>query len=86
MIYFNILAEEWLAQNQQQMLNCPYQPGNLIISKNACLNRYMTGQKIKLNNFRFMNDDFFDYKFKRGLSLCRRCPIGEKIGRSQLMS
>ena len=75
-----VLTEEWLAQNQQQMIRCPRQPGNLIISQKACFIRYRFGQRQNLNNF--VSNDFFDYKFKKGLSLCRRCPIGKKLADS----
>jgi len=77
-----ILTEIWLAQNQQEMIRCPYQPGNLIISKKACFKRYRFVQKKKLNNF--INNAFFDYKFKKGLSVCLRCPIGKKLANSHM--
>ncbi|MBU1209473.1 MAG: hypothetical protein KKH04_21565 [Proteobacteria bacterium] len=70
------LVEEWLADNHQKMIHCPYQPGNLIISPKACFQRYKFGRKKKLNNF--FTDEFFYHKVKKGLSLCGQCPMGKK--------
>lgn len=77
-------VEEWLASNQQEMISCPYQPGNLMISKSACFKRHMVGRREKLNDL--MKGDFFHYTFKKGLSLCRDCPIGQKLVFSKPMS
>lgn len=38
-------VKEWLAKNHREMICCPHQPGNLMISKNACSKRYSMGQK-----------------------------------------
>jgi hypothetical protein len=71
-----LAVKEWLAKNQQEMICCPYQPGNLMISKNACSKRYWMGRKEEYQDL--MKGDFFQYAYKRGLSLCRTCPIGEQ--------
>ncbi len=71
------MAEEWLGKNQQQMIRCPYQPGNLVISKKACTKRHLVGRKGIISDYR--RGDLFYYKVKKGLSLCRQCPIGEKL-------
>jgi len=70
-------VKEWLAKNQQEMICCPYQPGNLMISKNACSKRYGMGQKEDYQDL--MKGDVFNYAHKRGLSLCRECPIGKEL-------
>jgi hypothetical protein len=71
-----LAVKEWLAKNQQEMICCPYQPGNLMISKNACSKRYWTGRKEDYQDL--MRGDFFHYSYKRSLSLCRACPIGKQ--------
>jgi len=77
-------AEEWLAQNRRAMIRCPYQPGNLFISQKACVKRH-TLVKEKERRL-FINDDFFGYKFRKGLSLCRQCHIGKKLAGSARMN
>ncbi len=72
-----LTVKEWLAKNQQQMISCPYQPGNLMISKNACSKRYWMGRKEDYQDL--MRGDFFHYTYKRGLSVCRECPIGKRV-------
>ena len=70
------MAEEWLVKNQQLMIRCPYQPGNLVISKKACTKRHLVGRKGIINDLR--RGDSFYYAVNKGLSLCRQCPIGKK--------
>jgi len=77
----NVWAERWLMQNQQRMVNCPHQPGNLVISQNACSKRHIEGRRKKLNGP--LREDLFYHNFLRGLSLCRRCSIGRKIAKAQ---
>jgi hypothetical protein len=72
-----LAVKEWLAKNQQEMICCPYQPGNLMISKNACSKRYWMGRKEDYQDL--LKGDFFHYTYKRGLSLCRACPIGKQL-------
>ncbi len=72
-----IVAKEWLARNQRKMVCCPYQPGQLVISKSACSKRYLLGKRE--NPADLMKGDLFHYTFNRGLSLCRDCPIGKKL-------
>ncbi len=70
-------SKEWLAKNHHLMINCPYQPGQLVISKNACTKRYRLGRREDFSDL--MKGDLFNYSYKRGLSLCRECPIGKKL-------
>ena len=72
-----LAVKEWLAKNQQEMICCPYQPGRLMISKNACSKRYWMGRKEDYQDL--IKGDFFHYIYKRGLSLCRACPIGKQV-------
>jgi len=75
-----LAVKEWLATNQQEMIRCPYQPGNLMISKNACSKRYFMGRQEDYQDL--LKGDVFNYAYKRGLSLCRECPIGKQLSLS----
>lgn len=67
-------TDEWLAVNRHRMVNCLYQPGNLIISKQACRARK---EKAKKENFSDnMQGDFLDYIHKKGLAVCLTCKNG----------
>ena len=70
-------AETWLVKNQNRMISCPYQPGNLFISRNACLKRYRNGDRQTLRNPLY--DDTLAYQWKMGISVCRKCPIGRSL-------
>ena len=70
-------VREWLAKNQKEMICCPSQPGNLMISKSACFKRYWMGRNEDYQDL--MKGDVFNYAHKRGLSLCRECPIGKEL-------
>jgi len=73
-------VKEWLAKNQQEMISCANQPGKLVISKYACAKRHWMSRQEKYQDIG--KGDFFYYTFKRGLSLCRDCPIGKKLALS----
>ncbi len=68
-------AEDWLAENHKQMIDCPYQPGSLKISKVSCKRRFLAG--LYMGSF---NGDPMLYLVKKGLLLCAECPIGKKLG------
>jgi hypothetical protein len=74
----SMLAESWLAENYEGMIHCPYQPGQLMISKSACIKRYATAQEDKAADPMKGGNVFF-YNLKRGLSVCRDCPIGRRL-------
>ncbi len=79
-----IVATKWLSKHRAEMVSCPYQPGNLMISKNACSKRYRLGRKEKFEDL--LKGDLFNYTYKRGLSLCRSCPIGKNATVAQRMN
>lgn len=66
-------AEYWLSANERETIDCPYQPGNLKISKNACLKRYQASEKAKLEMIN--HTDLFTYTVGQGLLRCKTCPI-----------
>jgi hypothetical protein len=84
MAYKQFLVEEWLLQNQNEMIHCPYQPGNLFILKNAFINRHKLS-RIGKDILQEGVDEVY-YQFKRGLLLCRQCSIGEKFANSDKMN
>jgi len=74
------VVEDWLNENQPGILMCPYQPGGLLISKKACIKRYLAARPGKIEG---RMDDLFRHTLSKGLSLCRTCPIGEKLASSE---
>lgn len=79
MMQVEAVAQKWLEKNRRKMVDCPYQPGQLMISKQACGKRYAMGRRENFEDL--MKGDIFNYTYKRGLSLCRECPIGKKWAR-----
>jgi len=73
-----ISVKTWLAKNRGDMIVCPYQPGQLTISKSACSRRHLMGKREDLGELQKGNDPL-NYSFVRGLSLCRDCAIGKKL-------
>jgi hypothetical protein len=68
------VMDQWLAKNQEAMLTCPHQPGQLKISKIACKKRYLAGQRVA-----GLGGDFLQATYLQGLMICRDCPIGKKL-------
>jgi hypothetical protein len=65
--------EEWLCRNQGKIIQCPFQPGNLRITRWGCRKRKM---KAKREDFTaIMQGDYFEYVYKNGLLRCRDCQI-----------
>jgi hypothetical protein len=69
------LADDWLAEHHKQIIDCPYQPGSLKISKASCKRRFLAGLYVG-----GLNGDPMLYLVKKGLLLCAECPIGRKLG------
>ncbi len=84
MTEFQLAAERWLEKNQRDMIECPNQPGKLMISKMACSKRYRIGRREDYHDL--MKGDLFNYAYKRGLSVCRECSIGKRIAATQPVS
>ena len=81
MTQIGILTEQWLKRNEQEMIACPHQPGNLLISKKSCSERHKISQSIKGNGFWF--DDRAHYNSRISLLKCRECQIGEKLAKTK---
>ncbi len=69
-----MVMEQWLSRNRRNMIQCPYQPGQLRISKAACKKRHLAA-----NRMQNMGGDFLHQNFKQGLLVCRDCPIVREI-------
>jgi hypothetical protein len=68
-----MLVREYYAKQQDKMIECPFQLGNLKISEKACLKRH---EVAKTKNFRSGElEDTFKYSVKQGLLHCEQCPI-----------
>jgi hypothetical protein len=65
--------EMWLTKNRPQMIDCPFQPGRLRLSREACKKRTLAGQMISPEH-----DGLFLSGWN-GLLLCRKCPIGNEL-------
>lgn len=79
----NILleAEDWPAENGKGMVPWPYQPGRLPVSEKVCTKRHQVAQTEKSMHLLKSEDDIFSLKLKKGLSLCRNCPMGKRLAR-----
>jgi hypothetical protein len=69
-----MVLEQWLSKNRKHMIQCPYQPGQLRISKSACQKRHLAAHQMQN-----VGGDFLHYNFRQGLLACRDCPIVRKI-------
>jgi len=65
--------QELLLEKGKPLIHCPYQPGNLKITPNACRQRYKAGQRMKK-----MEDEELSI-IKKGFAICRRCPVGRNL-------
>jgi len=75
MAQIDLLIKEYYFLNQDKIIDCPFQPGNLKISKKACLKRHKAAHRKKLETFKLEN--LFNYFVSQGLSRCQQCPIIE---------
>jgi hypothetical protein len=68
--------EKWLAENRHRMVQCPNQPGRLLITEKSCWQRQRLARKENLDDV--MSGDVFDYMYKKGLSICLTCNAMKK--------
>ncbi len=78
MTYGKCVGNDWLAEHQEEMIYCPNQPGHLIISKKACVQRYRAARR-KVLIYNLAIDDFFEFTIKKGFARCRECPVGKRL-------
>jgi hypothetical protein len=70
-------SDHWLSLNNGDIIDCPHQPGNLKITRNACLKRYQASAKTCPESINQAN--LFLYTVGSGLLRCRTCSIVEKL-------
>jgi hypothetical protein len=70
-------AEYWLSANLEELIHCPNQPGNLRITKNACLKRFRASEKT--NPATISQSNLFLYTVGQGLLRCKTCTVVKKI-------
>ncbi|MCB2186533.1 MAG: hypothetical protein KQJ78_08955 [Deltaproteobacteria bacterium] len=70
-------TEEWLSQNPAALIECPNQPGNLKLSRNACMKRHLTANEPRYANIGA--EPFHVFVFKMNLVPCRNCEIGAAL-------
>jgi hypothetical protein len=67
-------VRQWKAADLLEMIDCPYQPGNLKITKNSCIKRREVsteGHPLKT-----IHNEFFLHIVRQGLLTCKNCPVG----------
>ncbi len=67
---------DWISSNRQNMIHCPNQPGNLLISKQSCKKRRSKARQEDLTDT--MKGDVMDYIYRKGLSICLTCAAMRK--------
>jgi hypothetical protein len=62
--------QEWFSQNQEELIHCPYQLGNLKITKSSCLKqRRKSGEW----TYGIASDNYTLFCFERHLMICQQC-------------
>lgn len=69
-------VSEWISRNRQELIRCPHQPGNLLITRQSCRMRQMRARQEDLTNI--MRGDVMDYVYRQGLSICLTCSAMKK--------
>jgi hypothetical protein len=68
-----MLIRDYYSKNQDRIIDCPFQVGNLKISENACLKRHEVAKSKSIKSSEL--EDTFKYFFSQGLLRCEQCPI-----------
>jgi hypothetical protein len=71
-------AEEtitWLETHSEEMIQCPSQPGGLLITRQACARRHLLAQE---TSGRLARETLFSYTINMNLRACRHCPLGRR--------
>jgi hypothetical protein len=71
----------WLSSNVSEIIECPHQPGNLKISRNACRKRLKASEEMTPEMLD--HSDLFVYSFRYGLLRCKDCSVAGEIPSSQ---
>lgn len=68
----SLTMQEWFLKNAGILIHCPYQPGNLKITPNACCQRHKASKGMRIEDGELS-------LLKKGFAVCRRCPIGRNL-------
>ncbi len=69
------IVGEWMDRNRNRMVQCHYQPGNLLITRQSCLARRQRAKEEDLTDI--MKGDVLDYVYRKGLAICLACEESE---------
>lgn len=67
------LIKEYYSRNMDKIIDCPFQPGNLKISKKACTKRRHAASRITEEFYK--TENLFAYVVSQGLLRCKKCSI-----------
>ena len=68
----NLPVREWFLKNREILIHCPYQPGDLKITRNACRQRHKISKEMVIEEGEISI-------IKKGFAVCHRCPIGRNL-------
>ncbi len=71
----NNFVRQWNDADLLEIIDCPYQPGNLKITKRACLKRREASTEG--HPLQTIHNEFFLYTVRQGLLTCKSCPVRE---------
>jgi hypothetical protein len=79
-------VQEWFSLNQEELIQCPYQLGNLKITKSSCLKQRRRSDEWVYGT---TPDNYIVYALEMHLKVCRQCEVastapapGEGLGPS----
>jgi hypothetical protein len=76
-----MITREFYTRYMDNLIQCPFQPGNLKISEQACLKRKNAAEK-RLFEPR-SSEDLFNYCVSQNLIRCEKCAMTKKGPRKQ---
>jgi hypothetical protein len=66
--------QQWWEEQNEQLITCPHQPGNLRISGASCAKRYAMAQRKQ----RMTRNQDAEFALNSTLERCRHCKIGKQ--------
>ena len=71
----NNYVRQGKAADSLELIDCPYQPGNLKITPKGCLKRREASNEV--HPLQAISNDLFLYTVRQGLLTCKSCPVGK---------
>jgi ABC-type nickel/cobalt efflux system permease component RcnA len=75
-------AEAWLQEHPDALIDCPHQPGNLRLTREACAKRHQTANQPRWNNL--SAEPHAVFMFKMNLIPCRGCQVGARLAAGEV--